>query len=879
MLDADEDQGRPVRGPWSSIAGNDLDRLVREHGSLPVEQALDCVIQAARGLEAAHAQGIVHRDIKPGNLMLDASGQVRVLDLGLARLVEASNPFAETATGPLTVAGTCMGTADYMAPEQGLDSRTADHRADIYSLGCTIFFLLARRPPFVGPTVLARLMAHQEQSPPSLLDARPEVPPALDAAYRKMMAKRPSLRPASMTEVIALLEACRSSAGEAEEARSALKSFSASMILRRAEPKRADRDPSTSIFARPDEAATFRPTHDRKLEDVAFDNRDEPLSALPLLAPQPPKPEVSESRRPRTNARRSPVGIALGLLVLVGLGGLGYSLFPRPVSKPKIDPATSKASALAGVRDTPGLRGTYDVATRFSKLDRPLDSVAVTGDGRFALIGGNAEIATLLDLNTGRTIHDLGWQGAGVVDVAITPDGRRGLVGTWKVAMENLQSQKAKELGLLRFWDLKTGKQYLPKQQPHLHVNAVAISADGLRGLSGGNDGSLKLWDLETGKLVRPLGPQEGYIHPRCILFHPDGRRALTGGRDRVVHIWDLDKGEELVRWSGHQAGITGIALTPDGRRALSSSGDGTVLLWDVEGGSVIHQFSMPQDDRSPKVAFDSDGNILAAGNGITGPPSKPGNVILWDARTYEVLRRDERPFARHLSIAALTGGRFVTTDRYALRLWKPRDGSATPADIPAGADHDLSPVDLLKLISPERDAVAGVWQIRDWGSAMFTPATTTPVYLHIPFTPPAAYRIDMEIERQATKSDSSHIVVIGLVIGGHQTALYIDRAVEGTENVTGLDGVDGVPITKAGRIHNGQLLYPSRPAHLSVTVQGQRITLSCDGKDVFDWNDDPRRLIRALGWHGREKKLFLNASTSILVPRMTLTPLPAASP
>ena len=120
MLDADEDRGVQFM-TMEYIEGNDLDRLVRDGGALPVDQALDCVIQAARGLEAAHAQGIVHRDIKPGNLMLDRTGQVRVLDLGLARLIEASDPFGETASGPPPKSGTYMGTVDFMAPEQGID--------------------------------------------------------------------------------------------------------------------------------------------------------------------------------------------------------------------------------------------------------------------------------------------------------------------------------------------------------------------------------------------------------------------------------------------------------------------------------------------------------------------------------------------------------------------------------------------------------------------------------------------------------------------------------------------------------------------------------------------------------------------------------------
>ncbi len=142
-LDADEDRGVHFL-VMEFVEGRDLDRIVRDRGPMPVSQAIDCLIQAACGLEAAHAQGIVHRDIKPGNLMLDSQGTVRVLDLGLARLVDAANPFGQAAGARLTESGMYMGTVDFMAPEQAEDSRRADHRADIYALGCTLFYLLDR---------------------------------------------------------------------------------------------------------------------------------------------------------------------------------------------------------------------------------------------------------------------------------------------------------------------------------------------------------------------------------------------------------------------------------------------------------------------------------------------------------------------------------------------------------------------------------------------------------------------------------------------------------------------------------------------------------------------------------------------------------------
>jgi serine/threonine protein kinase len=132
-----------------------------------------------------------------------------VLDLGLARIVDANNPFSKTTTGRLTQSGMYMGTVDYMAPEQAEDPHGVDHRADIYSLGCTLYFLLTGCVPFPGKTILKRMLAHQEHSAPLLREIRPEVSPALEAAYLNMMAKRPEARPASMADVIALLQSSK----------------------------------------------------------------------------------------------------------------------------------------------------------------------------------------------------------------------------------------------------------------------------------------------------------------------------------------------------------------------------------------------------------------------------------------------------------------------------------------------------------------------------------------------------------------------------------------------------------------------------------------------------------------------------------------------
>jgi serine/threonine protein kinase/Leucine-rich repeat (LRR) protein len=187
------------------VDGKDLSATVKKDGPLPVNKAVNYILQAARGLEFAHSEGVVHRDIKPANLLLDKKGVVKILDMGLARLDSSvgaeSGPQAD-----LTGTGTIMGTVDYMAPEQALDTKHADARADIYSLGISLYFLLAGRAAFEGDTVMKKLLAHREQPIPSLQDTQTTVSKQLDAVFRKMVAKRVEDRYQTMSEVVEALE-------------------------------------------------------------------------------------------------------------------------------------------------------------------------------------------------------------------------------------------------------------------------------------------------------------------------------------------------------------------------------------------------------------------------------------------------------------------------------------------------------------------------------------------------------------------------------------------------------------------------------------------------------------------------------------------------
>jgi eukaryotic-like serine/threonine-protein kinase len=195
------------------VEGTDLERLVQQSGPLPVPRACNYIRQAAVGLQYAHERGLVHRDIKPSNLLVAKPGPgktqlgniIKILDLGLARLQQ---PVRGSRTANLTVlAGNSVmqGTPDYMAPEQALDFHNADNRSDIYSLGCTFYFLLAGQPPFPGGTLAEKLLKHQMGQARPIEELRNDVPPAVAEVLRRMLAKQPADRYAAAGDIAAAL--------------------------------------------------------------------------------------------------------------------------------------------------------------------------------------------------------------------------------------------------------------------------------------------------------------------------------------------------------------------------------------------------------------------------------------------------------------------------------------------------------------------------------------------------------------------------------------------------------------------------------------------------------------------------------------------------
>lgn len=186
----------------SYVAGSDLAKLVKKSGPVSQSLAIELVIQAAQGIAHAHSKGVIHRDIKPGNLLLEKNGEVKVLDMGLARMDGPFSATGKTVSEDLTHSGMIMGTVAYLAPEQAADTREADARSDIYSLGCTLYYLLTGRPPYREETMMKTMMAHRDNDIPSIIDIRKDISPGLDIVFQKMIAKNSDDRFQSMEEVI-----------------------------------------------------------------------------------------------------------------------------------------------------------------------------------------------------------------------------------------------------------------------------------------------------------------------------------------------------------------------------------------------------------------------------------------------------------------------------------------------------------------------------------------------------------------------------------------------------------------------------------------------------------------------------------------------------
>jgi WD40 repeat protein/serine/threonine protein kinase len=686
------------------VRGLDLSSLVRRHSRLPVADACEIIRQAALGLQHAHEHGLVHRDVKPSNLMLTPEGQVKVLDLGLARLYAGQD-------GGLTSASRVLGTPDYMAPEQTADSHATDPRADIYSLGCTLYKLLTGRGPFSDPghgTPVRKLLAHARQPVPSLAGSRPDAPANLDKVLQQMLAKDPAARYPDAASVVAALAPFTAGANPA------------ALLPRPELPEKAD-DPTTVSWRHAAQVETPRPTPApaaprRRLRPVLAVAAVVLLLALLLAA----LVALSRNRGERTNGAasdpgpvRPPTAAVAPPVVVSPADALKWADVPPELQLHAGggDPAHAPPEVVAVLAD------------RRLRHGGQIYSVAFTPDGAALATGADDRTIRLWDARTGRarwTAHGLPEE---VTCQAFSPDGA------------TLVSASQKE-PVLRLWEARTGRPLGTLEGHSEGVFALAFSPDRKTLASAGWDKQVRLWDLAARREQQTFDDSDqDFI--RRLVFSPDGRTLVSAGgqlslwdvatgrlRSTIAHsglggicfspdsrtlvaadyeegtiaLYDAASGAQQAVWQAHQCLLNGIDLSPNGKLLASAGEDGKVRLWEVATRRERVVLAA-HTAAAYAVAFSPNGQTLATGGW-------DGSVKLWDVATGHELLAPQGHAAAVVGLAVSPDGRrLLSTDG---------GGAALCWDLGSGRLQSASPVTRADLVrfSPDGERLAAArWQ------------------------------------------------------------------------------------------------------------------------------------------------------------------------
>lgn len=649
------------------VEGIDLFEYVKQSGPLPIEQACDYIRQACLGLQHAYERGMVHRDIKPSNLLVTMpkpgkgnisgfqvlptisgrtksgeqgaksgeqstksraqntksaattpapgsirvkplglssmgtgpAGVVKILDMGLALVTHS----ADSESGRWTQEGAFMGTPDFIAPEQALNSRNVDIRADLYSLGCTLYFLLCGKAPFGNHPLIQKLMMHQTTEPPAIEQLRPDVPAKVAVILRRMMAKKLEERfqtPLELADALAAL-------------------------------KVSDFAPGPVAATKP-VAPTTSP-----LQDTARPSTDKTMilagPAKPVFETVPPPAASVASSPPAASVASSPAASPTA--------ADAHAYIVKKWSQKKSEAVAATKPENEGL-DKPekicvlqGHRG-WVTSVTFSCDRSTLASGGVDGALRLWDVGASEP--------RDRDVPQA--HSSDLVALAFAPSNK--LVAT---GASNLD-------GVVRLWDVSDEpRQLAPVRVGGETVDCLAFSPDSRLLAVGGSNKNVRLWDV-SGPEPQARAVLKGHTDfVKSFVFSHDGSLLVTAGKDTTIRLWNLARywSKEMAVLQGRWGQVQTVAFAADDRSLAFGSIDQTVRVWDLTSGSPFERIILRGHIGVVRlVQFNPDGTLLSICDG--------GRIILWNVAEGKKLREWLLPRAKVYSMAMTHDGRYLAT-------------------------------------------------------------------------------------------------------------------------------------------------------------------------------------------------------------------------
>ncbi len=618
VLAVEEYAGVPVL-VMAFIQGESLQQRLDREKTLPPAEALRIGLETALALEAAHERGLVHRDVKPANILLQSpDNRVRLTDFGLARAADDAR---------LTQTGLGAGTPLYMSPEQARGD-AVDARADLFALGSVLFTMLTGQAPFATTSLMGTLRRLADGSPDSLRAKAPTLPRHVEELIMDLLKTDPADRPATAAKVIERLRDCLRYLAEGTEPprqRRRRRVLTLAGVLFAATLATAG---TVLTFQTPEGTLVVEIDDPDTTVTVDRDGRDVTISGVGVkevklkLGDRPVRISGKAGAREEiVTITRDGKTVVKATMVAPGLYGWNYDLsrtrtgLPTPVVVPKLgDPVTPPRIPVLVPAPKDGIHALLAADSCFKcHVDptKPSKSDVIGNLGRpgaLPFIGPMSPARADLFFPTAAPVRC----------VLASPDGKYVLsASTWPKADETI-----------RVWDAATGAQLHAMEGSKGDIPCLILTPDGKAAVSGSEDGVIRFWDYSAGKQTGVTKAHNGLIV--SLAFSPDGKLLASAGADQSIQIRDAKTAELIRAFVGGTNRIRTLAFSPDGKRLLSGGEDENVVMWDVQTGKPMW-VSRLDNGWVEKVAFSPDGKSFFAANRslLVGDPATGKTVAV----------------------------------------------------------------------------------------------------------------------------------------------------------------------------------------------------------------------------------------------------------